>query len=81
MDHNRSSIFLRPNPPTRLFKACRRCRKQKMRCDARQQIPCSRCKSAGHDCLVDPIQRGRSQREDHRYFSPGYGGRSMVRNG
>ncbi|KAI9734944.1 MAG: hypothetical protein M1834_002024 [Cirrosporium novae-zelandiae] len=38
------------------FKSCRRCRKQKMRCDARQQIPCSRCKAAEATCTFDRIE-------------------------
>ncbi|GIC93102.1 Zn(II)2Cys6 transcription factor [Aspergillus udagawae] len=50
--------------PTRLFKSCRRCRKQKMRCDARHQIPCSRCQATGHDCVVDTIDRGRNERRN-----------------
>ncbi|KAA8651699.1 Zn(II)2Cys6 transcription factor [Aspergillus tanneri] len=66
MEHESQSVFLRPQPP-RFFKACRRCRKLKMRCDARQRSPCSRCKSGGHECLVDAIQR---RSPDHPRYGP-----------
>ncbi|EAL84850.1 Zn(II)2Cys6 transcription factor [Aspergillus fumigatus Af293] len=60
--------------PTRLFKSCRRCRKLKMRCDARHQIPCSRCQATGHDCIVDTINRGqnerRNQNKEQTRFNP-----------
>jgi hypothetical protein len=26
-----------------------------MRCDARDQVPCFRCRSAGRNCILDPI--------------------------
>ncbi|KAF7588708.1 hypothetical protein BBP40_005309 [Aspergillus hancockii] len=34
-----------------------------MRCDARTQVPCSRCRSAGRDCILDPIEDGRRRSE------------------
>ncbi|KAL2810147.1 hypothetical protein BJX63DRAFT_328645 [Aspergillus granulosus] len=45
----------------RLFKSCRRCRQQKVRCDARTRMPCSRCCASGyeHECVVDSISRPR----------------------
>ncbi|KAE8353837.1 hypothetical protein BDV28DRAFT_164652 [Aspergillus coremiiformis] len=56
-------IFRSGNVPVRLFKACRWCRKQKMRCDARTQVPCFRCRSAGRDCILDPMEDGRRRSE------------------
>jgi hypothetical protein len=35
-----------------------------MRCDARHQIPCSRCQATGHDCVVDTIDRRRNERRN-----------------
>ncbi|RAH82364.1 hypothetical protein BO86DRAFT_361209 [Aspergillus japonicus CBS 114.51] len=60
--------FRSGNAPPRFFKACRWCRKQKMRCDARSQVPCARCRSAGRDCILDPIVDGR--RRSQRNESP-----------
>lgn len=48
-------VFRPENIPIRFFKACRWCRRQKMRCDARDQVPCFRCRSAGRNCILDPI--------------------------
>ncbi|KAL4882272.1 hypothetical protein BJY04DRAFT_51139 [Aspergillus karnatakaensis] len=47
----------------RLFKSCRRCRQQKVRCDARTRMPCSRCRAAGyeHECVIDAIRRPRPE--------------------
>lgn len=33
-----------------------------MRCDARNQVPCSRCRSTGRDCILDPIEGGARRR-------------------
>ncbi|KAL5340689.1 hypothetical protein BJX70DRAFT_104319 [Aspergillus crustosus] len=52
----------------RLFKSCRRCRQQKVRCDARTRMPCARCRAAGyeHECVIDTISRPRpSERRRH----------------
>ncbi|KAL4760392.1 Zn(II)2Cys6 transcription factor [Aspergillus foveolatus] len=52
----------------RLFKSCRRCRQQKVRCDARTRMPCSRCRAAGyeHECVLDTINRPRpAERRRH----------------
>ncbi|CAI7673827.1 unnamed protein product [Penicillium manginii] len=49
-------VFRAENIPVRFFKACRWCRRQKMRCDARNQVPCFRCRSTGRDCILDPIE-------------------------
>ncbi|KAL2849756.1 hypothetical protein BJX68DRAFT_95382 [Aspergillus pseudodeflectus] len=52
----------------KLFKSCRRCRQQKVRCDARTRMPCSRCCASGfeHECVVDTINRPRpSERRRH----------------
>ncbi|PYH90444.1 C6 transcription factor [Aspergillus ellipticus CBS 707.79] len=57
--------FRSGNAPARYFKACRGCRKQKMRCDARNQVPCARCRAAGRDCILDPIDEAR-RRPDRR---------------
>ncbi|PYI00321.1 C6 transcription factor [Aspergillus sclerotiicarbonarius CBS 121057] len=51
--------FRSGNVPTRYFKACRWCRKQKMRCDARNQVPCARCRAVGRDCILDPVDHAR----------------------
>ncbi|GLB21488.1 hypothetical protein AtubIFM61612_002036 [Aspergillus tubingensis] len=53
--------FRSGNVPTRYFKACRWCRKQKMRCDARNQVPCARCRAVGRDCILDPVESARRQ--------------------
>ena len=34
-----------------------------MRCDARTQVPCFRCRSAGRDCILDPMEDGRRRSE------------------
>ncbi|PYH40093.1 Zn(II)2Cys6 transcription factor [Aspergillus saccharolyticus JOP 1030-1] len=70
--------FRSGNAPPRFFKACRWCRKQKMRCDARSQVPCARCRSAGRDCILDPIvdERRRSQ----RHISPRPSRRQVARS-
>ncbi|KAI9367377.1 hypothetical protein BJX61DRAFT_538115 [Aspergillus egyptiacus] len=53
----------------RLFKSCRRCRKQKVRCDARTRMPCSRCHAGGyeHECVLDTI---RPRRQNANLDSP-----------
>ncbi|KAL2865015.1 uncharacterized protein BJX67DRAFT_191085 [Aspergillus lucknowensis] len=56
----------------RLFKSCRRCRQQKVRCDARSRMPCSRCCASGyeHECVLDTISRPRpSERRKHAALS------------
>ncbi|KAJ5793805.1 hypothetical protein N7457_000404 [Penicillium paradoxum] len=58
-------VYRAENVPIRFFKACRWCRRQKMRCDAHSQVPCFRCRSAGRDCILDPIDGGR-RRNDRR---------------
>ncbi|KAJ5418963.1 MFS multidrug transporter [Penicillium crustosum] len=58
-------VYRAENVPIRFFKACRWCRRQKMRCDARSQVPCFRCRSTGRDCILDPIDDGR-RRSDRR---------------
>ncbi|KAJ6180873.1 MFS multidrug transporter [Penicillium mononematosum] len=58
-------VYRAENVPVRFFKACRWCRRQKMRCDARSQVPCFRCRSSGRDCILDPIEDGR-RRNDRR---------------
>ncbi|KAJ6022559.1 uncharacterized protein N7446_012909 [Penicillium canescens] len=58
-------VYRAENIPIRFFKACRWCRRQKMRCDARSQTPCFRCRSTGRDCILDPIDDGR-RRSDRR---------------
>ncbi|KAL4978980.1 hypothetical protein BDW66DRAFT_6681 [Aspergillus desertorum] len=52
----------------RLYKSCRRCRQQKVRCDARTHMPCSRCRTAGYEreCVLDTINRPRPA-ERHRH--------------
>ncbi|KAE8152308.1 C6 transcription factor [Aspergillus avenaceus] len=59
-------IFRSGNAPVRFFKACRGCRKQKMRCDARTQVPCFRCRAAGRDCILDPMDDGRRRSDRQR---------------
>uniref|UniRef100_A0A093W3L8 Protein priB n=1 Tax=Talaromyces marneffei PM1 TaxID=1077442 RepID=A0A093W3L8_TALMA len=54
-DRAPNMVFRPENIPIRFFKACRWCRRQKMRCDARDQVPCFRCRSAGRNCILDPI--------------------------
>ena len=38
----------------RYYKACRTCRRQKMRCDGTQGIACRRCRNARVECVFDP---------------------------
>ncbi|CAG8097258.1 unnamed protein product [Penicillium salamii] len=64
-DRGSEIIYRAENVPVRFFKACRWCRRQKMRCDARSQVPCFRCRSTGRDCILDPIDDGR-RRHDRR---------------
>ncbi|KAJ5147249.1 hypothetical protein N7526_000601 [Penicillium atrosanguineum] len=59
-------VFRAENIPVRFFKACRWCRRQKMRCDARNQVPCFRCRSTGRDCILDPIEDNRRRNERRR---------------
>ncbi|RDW92903.1 uncharacterized protein DSM5745_00225 [Aspergillus mulundensis] len=51
----------------KLFKSCRRCRQQKVRCDARTRMPCSRCRAGGyeHECVLDTISRPRPAERRH----------------
>ncbi|KAJ5620700.1 C6 transcription factor [Penicillium lagena] len=37
-----------------------------MRCDARNQVPCFRCRSTGRDCILDPIDDGGRRNERRR---------------
>ncbi|KAL3476498.1 hypothetical protein BJX99DRAFT_270489 [Aspergillus californicus] len=55
----------------RLFKSCRRCRQQKVRCDARTRMPCSRCRASGYEdeCILDTISRPRPA-ERRRHVQP-----------
>ncbi|KAL4804995.1 hypothetical protein BDV18DRAFT_23632 [Aspergillus unguis] len=69
----------------RLFKSCRRCRQQKVRCDARTHMPCSRCRTAGyeHECVLDTINKPRaSERRRQANTTPrsmnGFGTLSSV---
>ncbi|KAL4904346.1 hypothetical protein BDW74DRAFT_29477 [Aspergillus multicolor] len=52
----------------KLFKSCRRCRQQKVRCDARIRMPCSRCRTGGyeHECVLDTISRPGSRPAERR---------------
>ncbi|KKK25633.1 hypothetical protein ARAM_003674 [Aspergillus rambellii] len=70
------SIKLPETPRARLLKACRWCRKQKMRCDARTQMPCTRCQTTGHECILDSIDSPRrSERTSHASQS------ALIRSG
>ncbi|KAJ5291608.1 MFS multidrug transporter [Penicillium angulare] len=66
-------VFRAENMPIRFFKACRWCRRQKMRCDARHQVPCFRCRSTGRDCILDPIEDSRRRSERRRKTTPARG--------
>ncbi|KAJ5727898.1 hypothetical protein N7493_005718 [Penicillium malachiteum] len=66
-------VFRAENLPIRFFKACRWCRRQKMRCDARHQVPCFRCRSTGRDCILDPIEDNRRRSERRRKTTPAHG--------
>lgn len=56
--------------PAKTFKACRLCRKMKMRCEGNENPPCKRCISAGHECIFDHVEsarkRKRTEEEDLR---------------
>ena len=41
------------HPAPKTYKACRHCRKQKMRCDGRGNGQCSKCRAAGVECRFD----------------------------
>ncbi|KAJ5578235.1 uncharacterized protein N7459_007199 [Penicillium hispanicum] len=71
-------VFRAENVPIRFFKACRWCRRQKMRCDARHQVPCFRCRSTGRDCILDPIEDNRRRSERRRKTTPARYGGSAV---
>ncbi|KAF4990551.1 hypothetical protein FDECE_14330 [Fusarium decemcellulare] len=44
-------------PPPRRLKACRTCRRQKMRCDGNPNNPCPRCVNAGVQCIFDLAEK------------------------
>ncbi|EMT62710.1 hypothetical protein FOC4_g10006343 [Fusarium odoratissimum] len=44
-------------PPPRRLKACRTCRRQKMRCEGKPNDPCPRCINAGVACIFDLAER------------------------
>ncbi|KAJ5664174.1 MFS multidrug transporter [Penicillium longicatenatum] len=72
-------VFRAENVPIRFFKACRWCRRQKMRCDARHQVPCFRCRSTGRDCILDPIEDNRRRSDRRRKGTPArYSGSSRA---
>ncbi|KAJ5729074.1 uncharacterized protein N7483_003582 [Penicillium malachiteum] len=71
-------VFRAENLPIRFFKACRWCRRQKMRCDARHQVPCFRCRSTGRDCILDPIEDNRRRSERRRKTTPAQYSGSVV---
>ncbi|KAK9350686.1 hypothetical protein V1523DRAFT_445196 [Lipomyces doorenjongii] len=48
--------------PQRVYKTCRRCRQQKMRCEGSSYAPCRRCRIAGVECIFDQIV-GRNHRK------------------
>ncbi|KAJ6109379.1 MFS multidrug transporter [Penicillium sp. IBT 16267x] len=66
-------VYRAENVPIRFFKACRWCRRQKMRCDARHQVPCFRCRSTGRDCILDPIEDNRRRSDRRRKATPARG--------
>ncbi|KAH8691676.1 putative C6 transcription factor [Talaromyces proteolyticus] len=71
MSEKDSNVVFRPDKtPIRFFKACRWCRRQKMRCDARNQIPCFRCRSSGRDCIIDPVSSGSRRERSHKSTTP-----------
>jgi hypothetical protein len=39
----------------RTFKACRTCRRQKMRCEGKEFAPCRRCRVAKVECIFDVV--------------------------
>ena len=41
------------NPIGRSLRACRRCRRLKMKCDSGEHVPCTRCRKARVECRVD----------------------------
>ncbi|KAJ5902005.1 hypothetical protein N7495_002533 [Penicillium taxi] len=65
-------VFRAENVPIRHFKACRWCKRQKMRCDARHQVPCFRCRSTGRDCILDPIEDNTRRRSERRRKTIGH---------
>ncbi|KAH8797335.1 hypothetical protein F5884DRAFT_253948 [Xylogone sp. PMI_703] len=49
-------------PPRRL-KACRTCRRQKMRCTGSPESPCPRCVNAGVECIFDFVEERRANED------------------
>ncbi|KAF2022416.1 hypothetical protein BU24DRAFT_418045 [Aaosphaeria arxii CBS 175.79] len=48
-------------PSPRRMKACRTCRRQKMRCEGNVEKPCPRCVNSGVPCIFDIIESKRHQ--------------------
>ncbi|KAH8816696.1 hypothetical protein F5884DRAFT_230180 [Xylogone sp. PMI_703] len=42
--------------PIKRFKACRSCRKQKIKCEGNVGFSCSKCAVGGHECIFDIIE-------------------------
>lgn len=49
-------VFRAENIPVRFFKACRWCRRQKMRCDARNQVPAFAAAQQAETVFLTPLK-------------------------
>lgn len=48
--------------PAKTFKACRLCRRLKMRCEGNAKPPCHRCSTSGADCVFDFVEVSRKRK-------------------
>lgn len=48
--------------PAKTFKACRLCRRLKMRCEGNAKPPCTRCSTSRADCVFDSIEVSRKRK-------------------
>lgn len=49
-------------PPAKTFKACRHCRRLKMRCEGNGIPPCQRCAASGAECVYDAIESSKKRK-------------------
>lgn len=63
-DPQQSHATERPPATTRIFKACRNCRRQKMKCLGSSNSPCPRCRNSGVECVFDEVGRRKRPHRD-----------------
>lgn len=63
-DDNAPRVYS-PEPetsPAKTFKACRHCRRLKMRCEGNGIPPCQRCTASGAECVYDAIESSKKRK-------------------